>query len=319
MTTLDCPSRPGLRRPQPHTRLSIAEAVSRYLLCLQASGRSPATLATYFDTLRRLISLLYGVPLDAVTSHALAGVLAALTFGCSGRPCAETTMNRHRSALRAFFRWAFESGSIPHNPAALVRLARVQSPARLCISREETARLLDTIRASPDPLGARDAALFAVCAMAGLRRSEALWIRIADFDPLRRILRVFHAKGRRPRAVPVAAALACLLDDLRHSPLHSSSSPAAFLFPGRSPRAPLSPRQADARFVFWRNAAGLRSGLTIHSLRAGFATALHEETSDLLLVSRALGHRDLRPTLRYLDPSMPRLRSAIAAAFCHFL
>ena len=87
------------------------------------------------------------------------------------------------------------------------------------------------------------------------------------------------------------------------------------LFPGRSGAKRLTARQANTRFQHWRAAAGLRPELTIHSFRAGFATALHEDTSDVILVSRALGHRDLRPTLRYVDPCSRRLREAIESSF----
>lgn len=59
------------------------------------------------------------------------------------------------------------------------------------------------------------------------------------------------------------------------------------------------------RFGHWKAVAGLRRSLTLHSFRAGFATALHGAKGDLLFVSRALGHRDLRTTLRYIqaDPT----------------
>ncbi|MGH8247870.1 MAG: tyrosine-type recombinase/integrase, partial [Gammaproteobacteria bacterium] len=59
--------------------------------------------------------------------------------------------------------------------------------------------------------------------------------------------------------------------------------------------------------------------LTIHSFRAGFATALHRATGDVLLVSRSLGHRDLRPTMRYVQWLQPELRKAIDRAFTRLL
>jgi site-specific recombinase XerD len=51
----------------------------------------------------------------------------------------------------------------------------------------------------------------------------------------------------------------------------------------------------------------------LHSFRAGFATRLHESTRDLALVARALGHRDLRTTLRYVNIEPSTLRRAIDA------
>jgi len=61
--------------------------------------------------------------------------------------------------------------------------------------------------------------------------------------------------------------------------------------------------------------AGLRKELTIHSFRAGFASTLHGGSGDVVLVSRALGHRDLRPTLRYVAPYPELLPGAIEQCF----
>jgi site-specific recombinase XerD len=46
--------------------------------------------------------------------------------------------------------------------------------------------------------------------------------------------------------------------------------------------------------------SGLPEYLTIHSFRAGFATELYRQTSDLLLTSKALGHCDIKSTCRYI-------------------
>jgi integrase/recombinase XerC len=83
------------------------------------------------------------------------------------------------------------------------------------------------------------------------------------------------------------------------------------LFVGRIPGKGLTARQAQARFDVWKTIAKLPSHLTIHSFRAGFATAIHDRSGDLILVSRALGHKDIRPTLRYVHLLPDKLREAI--------
>jgi len=52
------------------------------------------------------------------------------------------------------------------------------------------------------------------------------------------------------------------------------------------------------RFAFWLSKSGIRHRVSVHSLRHTFATLPYRESGDLLLVNRALGHRDIRTTQR---------------------
>ena len=170
----------------------------------------------------------------------------------------------------------------------------------------ETREFLLTIRRSGDPLRLRDEALFSLYAMTGLRRAEALSLNFGDFDRQTGTLRLRQGKGRRVRIVPVAVPLCSLLDRLR-----GDDAKEGKLFPGRGAGRGLTVRQAHGRFEKWKRVTGLRPQLTIHSFRVGFATALHEQTSDAMTIARILGHRDLRMTLRYTSTSVEGMRRAI--------
>jgi len=87
------------------------------------------------------------------------------------------------------------------------------------------------------------------------------------------------------------------------------------LFPGRPSTRPLSTKEVQLRFEKWKRAAGLRRELTIHSFRSGFATRLHDVSRSPLLVSRALGHRDPRTTVRYIAEDEAALKEALEKAF----
>ena len=142
----------------------------------------------------------------------------------------------------------------------------------------ETREFLLTIRRSGDPLRLRDEALFSLYAMTGLRRAEALSLNFGDFDRQTGTLRLRQGKE---------------------------------LFPGWGAGRGLTARQAHGRFEKWKRVTGLRPQLTIHSFRVGFATALHEQTSDAMTIARILGHRDLRMTVRYTSTSVEGMRRAI--------
>jgi integrase len=288
-------------------------AVRDYLTHLAAGGRSPATIESYESALRALGTALKGkVRLSTISAHRLDAAVAALSGPAAPGSCerSRATLNRYRSTFRAFFRWAFETGRLRSNPAAGLRLANAESAPTPPIRPEETRRFPAAIRASSDSLRLRDQALFALYALTGLRRAEALGLDIPDYDADDRSIRVRNGKGRRPRNAPVVAALGAVLNEfMRGLPGREGK-----LFPGRAPGGGLTPRQANRRFQLWKVAAHLREELTIHSFRSGFATAVHNAGNDLTLVSRALGHHDLRSTLRYVAPDRGKLTKAIEAA-----
>lgn len=283
------------------TNQSIRKTASEYLTHLKAAGRLPATIESYetsLDLLARLPDR--RAALESSTASVLDTAVAGMSgAGKPGGPQrSEATLNRYRSTYRGFFRWPFETGRIPRNPAALLCLARVDSPPTPPITPAETKLLLDAIRHSNDPLRHRDEALSLTCALTGLRRTEALRLDVSDYDAGNGMLQVKSGKGRRARTIPVAPQLASVL---RRFCENKANREGEKLLPGRVPGHGLNARQAHARLQRWKTAAGLRRELTIHSFRAGFATTLHRGCGDVVLVSRALGHRDLRPILRYVE------------------
>jgi len=223
-------------------------------------------------------------------------------------------MNRIRSCYRTFFRWATAAELLPSDPALWLTLARAESPPTPAMGQLDFEKLLQTISNSPDPLAHRDGILFQLYGYAGLRRSEALQLRVNDYDPSGNTVHVRQGKGRQPRRLPLSISLGAQLNHWV-AQIHSAPASRQWLFSGPTGRDPLTDRQVNLRFALWRLRADLAPTFTIRSLRAGFATTLYAASHDLVMVSRALGHRDLRPTLRYLDPSAAALRLAIQSAF----
>jgi site-specific recombinase XerD len=76
-----------------------------------------------------------------------------------------------------------------------------------------------------------------------------------------------------------------------------------FLRTIRRARNPLSARDhALFATLVWTGIrrARIQKALSVHSLRHTFGTLLYQATRDLVLVSRALGHRDVKSTQRYV-------------------
>jgi integrase/recombinase XerC len=294
----------------------LYHALQDFLIHLKAAGRSPSTISCYLHDLEMLKGTIDNMKLIHITARHLENAVIRLRDSYIRKDVrSAATLNRIKSTFRSFFKWAFESGRTPRNAAARLYLARAKSQPTIPITIKEVAYLLDTIRKSDDPLARRDEALFATYAFTGIRRSEALSLRIKDYDRVSSTLFLPRTKGGSNRIQPIPSQLAEILERYISRIERNFNFNADFpLFFSRHPDRPLSSRQAQVRFEKWRNLSGIRNGLTIHSFRAGFATLLYEATGDILLVSRVMGHVDIRTTRRYIQ-DISNVREAVEKTF----
>lgn len=137
----------------------------------------------------------------------------------------------------------------------------------------------------------------------GLRAGEVVRLKAGDIDPAQMIIRIEQGKGRKDRHVMLSPVL---LDLLRQwwkvrSRRHDRDKPAAerWLFPGRSLNAPMTTRQLNRLFHEAVDAAGIKAGVTLHTLRHSFATHLLERKTDIRLIQALLGHDKLDTTAHY--------------------
>jgi integrase/recombinase XerD len=140
---------------------------------------------------------------------------------------------------------------------------------------------------------------------AGLRLSEAVHLKAADIDSARMQLRVTRGKGSKQRLVPLSPRLLQALRDYwRHH------RPSDYLFPGKTPEAPLSSTTVQKVCKTAAQQAGITQVVSPHTLRHSFATGLLEAGVDLLTIGQLLGHRSFGSTLIYLHVRKPHLQSA---------
>jgi len=229
----------------------------------------------------------------------------AFTHTRAGSPRATVSINRSKSALRAFFAFASEADDLPRNPARHVRLARTHRPPPVVLSKRETRALLRALSRSHDSLAVRDHALFALLLGTGMRLGAAIACNGEDLDLDAGTVTV-TTKGGRSERLHLSAALVRRLRPM------VAAHPSGPLFRSRSGRR-LGPRQTQLRFALWRARAGIARRVTIHSLRHTFATRLYEATRDLRLVQRALGHRHITSTEIYVTVPESALARATRA------
>jgi integrase/recombinase XerD len=130
---------------------------------------------------------------------------------------------------------------------------------------------------------------------AGLRRQEAVNLKIADIDFERKTIHIRQSKYLKDRIVPLSDYMARGLRKYL-----DTEKPYNYLFNGK---------EADGRYsingLSWvmREAlknTGINKSVNLHSLRHSYATHLLEEGVNIVTVKELLGHADVSTTMIYL-------------------
>jgi site-specific recombinase XerD len=141
----------------------------------------------------------------------------------------------------------------------------------------------------------------------GLRLKELLNLQVKDIDSNKMQIRVRQGKGAKDRNVLLSPTL---LDVLRR--YFRRYRPVSYLFYSWSPEQPLSDQTVQRMVRHLSRKAGLRAGVTTHTLRHSFATHLLEHGTELPYIQELLGHKSIKTTMLYARVSPPALRKVIS-------
>jgi integrase/recombinase XerD len=175
------------------------------------------------------------------------------------------TMNGAVAALRFFFT------TTCNRPEMARHLTLVRQPQKLpvVLTLEEVARLIE---AAPGP---KYKAALGVAYGAGLRVSEVANLRVSDIDSARMVIRVEQGKGKKDRNGMLSPRL---LELLREWWL--VGRPTMWLFPGRDPLLPITPRQLHRVVCETADAVGIEKRVSPHTLRHYVASRTMSRTFD---------------------------------------
>lgn len=229
---------------------------------------------------------------------------------------ARTSINRHLSSLRAFYRWLNITGQMDSDPASALSGPKQSRHLPHVIQPDEMVRLL-RIHSAVDAAGnsrmqtpqdMRDQALLEFLYACGARISEASNLGVGDVDFSSRLVKVF-GKGRKERIVPLHAlcvdAMRLYVSEARPVLLDGKAS-EFFFISNRGSR--MSTNSIRAMFKQTVRAAGLDERLSPHDMRHTFATDLLDGGADLRSVQEMLGHASLSTTQIYTHVSPSRLK-----------
>ncbi|MDE0629367.1 MAG: tyrosine-type recombinase/integrase [Bryobacterales bacterium] len=307
--------------------MTLRAATDRYLAWKRSRGEDCRTVGSILLRYSRSAGEALGSG-DATSAHVLAFLADA--------PSATQRAVRH-STLNCFYRYAIRHRLADSSPLP-ARSPQVPAAAPAYIyTPDDMRRLLDEIPSQTKPACRMASLTFRTLLLVlygtGLRRSEALGLKMRDVDTGNALLTVRNAKFSKTRLVPLGPDLVRVVTD--HvgwaGRCAKGNSDDPHLFTSRD-GAPLRPDTVTHAFGRLRRAAGVRRNdgayfqPRLHDFRHTFAvrrlTSWYREGADvqrlLPCLSTYLGHSSIAATQVYLTMT-PELLEEAAGRFERFV
>jgi integrase/recombinase XerD len=201
-----------------------------------------------------------------------------------------STINGTITALRFFFKVTLDRSD------ALKSMCFVREPRTLptVLSLQEVERLINAT------VSLKYKAALSVAYGAGLRVSEVARVTVTDIDSKRMLIRVLQGKGKKERYAMLSPILLELLRDwYRYGAKQHKILQGGWLFPGRNPINPISPKSLTKVTGETARLIGINKPVGMHVLRHSFASHLLDQGVDIRVIQVLLGHEKLETTARY--------------------
>ena len=247
-----------------------------------ANNFSVSSIKGYMAAIKRL-HVYYGLPLEQLTEHQLVAFICHIKEGLH---LSSVSMRIAVSAIKYFYRHILGKTAL----AEKVPYPKQEKQVRTILSGAEMRALFDKTGNIKHRL------LLKLAYSSGLRRSEVIAIKLADFDWKNMQLLVRQGKGRKDRYTVLAHSLKPDFDQYVRE-----YSPGKFLFYGRKKEQHLS--ENSTRWIMDRaieRANITKEGVCLHSLRHSFASHLLVLHIDIVTLQKLMGHDDIRTTMQYL-------------------
>jgi integrase/recombinase XerC len=260
------------------------------------------TVSAYRDDLESFVSFLCNDYLTLGRDQLDLGRVDHLTVRSylghlARRKLSRSSMARHLSTLRSFFKYLMREAVVETNPARTVATPKREKPLPAVMQTAEVALLIEQPDGS-EKLGLRDRAFLELLYASGLRISELVGIDIDDLELRGRLVKV-HGKGSKERIVPFGSkaeeALRAWIG-VRGELVHDPDEQAVFVnYRGER----ITARSVRRLFDGYLRKAALRAGISPHTMRHSFATHLLNAGADLRSIQELLGHASLSTTQKY--------------------
>lgn len=285
--------------------LPTARAGADHPAAVYIARLAPGSRRTIYSALERMAGLLSGNRANIWTLH-WAGLRyqhTAALRALLATQLAPATTNKYLAALRGVLKEAWRLGQMSaedyRRAADLPSVRAVTLLRGRALEGGELQALFRVCAADRSPAGRRDAALLSILYGAGLRRSEAVALDAADYDPASGALTIRAGKGRKARVAYAGRGTSGALEAwLQARGAHPGALFCSFTKSGRVRQRRMS--DDAVRYILQTRAreAGVQS-FSPHDLRRSFIGDLLDAGADISTVQRLAGHANVATTSHY--------------------
>ncbi len=274
------------------TALTLEAALEQFESDLRGKNRSPSTLRAYRSDLKQLIAYVHATNLVIVEPRQVERIdLVEFLAYLADQQVSGTSRARKIAAIREFFRFLVENGSIEKSPAATLKISKKEQKNRVYLEQAEYNQMLVLAGAN-----LRDLAILQVFLQTGVRVSELCQLQLDDVQFEARKLVVRAGKGMVGREIELEKkVIAALKNYLKVRP--KTDSPYLFL---NRWNQQIGERGVRDIVLKYRQAAGIKKAASCHSLRHTFATAKARQGVSAFRLKEWLGHAKLDTTQIYV-------------------
>ena len=244
-------------------------------------GLAPETQKTYLYWVSDFAKHYHRSPSQLDASH----LEQYLLFLIKSRHLSASTVRVSLNAIHFLF------VKVLARPAYRFKIAYPKRPLRIpdLLTQEEVHQILACCN------NKKHHAMLCTCYGAGLRVSELVALEVRNIDSACHVLHVKQGKGAQDREVPLGDGL---LKELRR--YWYDYRPHKLLFKGVNIDQGLSISSAQKVFMRSKAQSQINKRGGIHSLRHAYATHQLNAGMPLHCLQRALGHKNIQTTIRYI-------------------
>lgn len=187
----------------------LRDLLTSWELSLRAERKSPQTLKSYGDGVRRFLDWCAAESRSPALDRATVTAFVVALLDADAQP---STARSRQLAVRRFSAWLAEEGEITADELASLKAPRLDQKVVEPLTEDQLRALLAACTGT-DPLrDRRDAALLRFMLETGCRAGEVVALRLPDLDLVGGIAIVRRGKGGKGRSVPFGPQTGKALD-----------------------------------------------------------------------------------------------------------
>lgn len=278
----------------------MQEEIIKFVEYLKNKGNSPHTVRSYTIDLKAFSEFCQNKSVTKIGKKEIKDFMASLArYGFD-----RSSINRKISALRSFFKFLLENGTIPQNPVT-IQAPKIESKLPSFLTEEKAEILMDIEGVKP-----RDKAILEVLYGTGVRASELVGMNIGSIDFVNETVKVL-GKRAKERTIPLTRTSISALQKYLINRNKSDLSAPLFL---NKYKTRLTQRSVQ-NIVNWhiRKVAEL-TRMSPHTLRHTYASVMLDNGCDLRTIQELLGHSSIASTQIYTHLTPEKLKKTYKQA-----